>query len=123
LLFGLFFYFSKRLEILGWNVDYLRTLFFAILIFKSITGIFSIRNLNLPIYKIPQFHNPYLFAAVLIGLLLMVAAVYTPFLNSILKTAPLELSAWFIIFGVAIINILMIELVKVYFIRKDARLN
>lgn len=119
LLFGLFFYLSKRLEILGWSVEYLRTIFFAMLIFKSITSIFSIRNLHLPIYKIPQFHNRYLFASVAIGLLLMIGAVYLPFLNEILKTAPLELSAWIIIIAVAILNLIITELIKAYFIRQE----
>ena len=119
LLFGLFFYLSKRLEILGWSVDYLRTIFFAMLIFKSITSIFSIRNLHLPIYKIPQFHNLYLFAAVAIGFLLMIGAVYLPFLNSVLKTAPLEISAWAIIIAVGIINLIITEIIKAYFIRQE----
>lgn len=119
LLFGLFFYLSKRLEVLGWNVEYLRTMFFAMLIFKSITSIFSIRNLHLPIYKIPQFHNRYLFAAITIGLLLMAAAVYSPFLNSVLKTAPLRTNAWLIIIAVAAINLIITELIKAYFIKRE----
>lgn len=123
LLFAIFFYFSKNLATLGWSVDYLRTIFFAMLIFKSLTSIFSIRNLNLPIYKIRQFHNPYLFIAVFVGLLLMIAAVYTPFLNKILKTTPLEASAWLLITGVALINLIMIEVVKAYYIKKDAQSN
>jgi Ca2+-transporting ATPase len=123
LIFTLFFYFFKNLEILDWSVTYLRTVFFAMLIFKSLTGIFSIRSLNLPIHKIPQFHNRYLFLAIFIGLLLMFAAVYLPFLNNILKTTPLQINAWLIIIAVAIINIIMIEVVKAYFIKKEKRRN
>jgi len=123
LIFLLFFYFFKNLEQFGWNVDYLRTLFFAMLIFKSLTGIFSIRNLNMPILKISQMHNPYLFVAIFIGFFLMLAAVYLPFLNNILNTAPLEGSAWLIIMTVAVINILMIELVKNYYIKREGKKN
>jgi len=121
LIFSLFLYFFKNIEILGWSVNYLRTIFFAMLIFKSLTGIFSIRNLNLPIHKIPQFHNPYLFMAVSMGFLLMLAAVYLPFLNTILKTEALKPGAWLMIIGVGIINLIMIEGVKAYFIKREER--
>jgi len=118
LLFVLFYYLSGRLNILGWSLEYLRTLFFAILIFKSISGIFSIRSFNLPIHKIKQFQNPYLFLAFFSGLVLMALAVYTPFLNKMLGTSPLDIKAWLIVLFVAVINILMIEAVKFYFNRK-----
>lgn len=63
LLFVFFYYLSGRLDSFGWDVNYLRTLFFAILIFKSLTGIFSIRNFYKPIHKIKQWKNPYLIFA------------------------------------------------------------
>lgn len=118
LLFAMFYYFSQRLDILGWNIDYLRTLFFAIIIFKSLISIFSIRSFHLPIYKINHLHNPYLLFAVIAGLILMILAIYLPFLNKILATTPLQTSAWFIVIGVALLNIIMIEIVKFYFARK-----
>lgn len=118
LLFALFYYFSQHLDILGWNIVYLRTLFFAILIFKSIFSIFSIRSFHLPIYKIKQWHNPYLFFAVAVGFILMLLAIYLPFFNGLLGTSPLNIGAWEIIIGVALANILMIEIVKAYFTRK-----
>lgn len=68
-------------------------------------------------------HNPYLFVAIFIGFFLMLAAVYLPFLNNILNTAPLEGSAWLIIMTVAVINILMIELVKNYYIKREGKKN
>lgn len=119
IIFGLFLYFSKNLEILGWSVEYLRTLFFSILIFKAATGIFSLRSLILPIYKIQQFQNPYLFFTVFFSFILMLLAVYTPFLNDILKTTPLDLNAWIIISMIAVLNIFMIESVKAFYSRKN----
>jgi len=117
MLFVLFYYLSLNLASLGWSLVYLRTLFFAILIFKSVTGIFSIRNFHLPIYKIKQNQNPYLFLAIFAGLVLMMLSIYLPFLNRFLQTAPLETGAWLIVVGVALINIIMLEAVKYYFIR------
>jgi len=115
LLFILFYYLSGKLNILGWSFNYLRTLFFAILIFKSISSIFSIRSFHLPIHKIKQLQNPYLFLAFFSGVVLMAAAVYTPFLNKMLGTTPLDIKAWLIVLAVAVINILMIEIVKFNF--------
>jgi Ca2+-transporting ATPase len=117
LIFALFYYFTLNLVELNWSVTYLRTLFFAVLIFKSLTSIFSIRSFHLPIYKIKQSQNPYLFLAVIIGLVLMVASIYLPFLNNFLQTTPLELSAWLIIITIALVNILLLEIVKAYFIK------
>ncbi len=114
LLFLLFFYLSGRLDYLGWNINYLRTVFFAIMIFKSLTSVFSIRNFQQPIYKIKQWRNRYLLFAFFSGVALMIVAVYTPFLNRILQTTPLGIRAWLIVLLVAVINILMIEMVKFY---------
>lgn len=117
LIFILFYYFSLHLIELNWSISYLRTLFFAVLIFKSLTSIFSLRSFHLPIYKIKQSQNPYLFLAVMIGLGLMLTAVYLPFLNIFLQTTPLEMSAWLIVVFIAVINIILLELVKAYFLR------
>ncbi|MFZ2310097.1 MAG: HAD-IC family P-type ATPase [Patescibacteria group bacterium] len=117
LIFALFYYFSKNLIELNWSVSYLRTLFFAVLIFKSLTSIFSIRSFHLPIYKIKQSQNPYLFLAVIVGFCLMLLAIYLPLLNTFLQTTPLEMSAWLIVIFIALINISLLESVKAYFLR------
>ncbi|MHB8904199.1 MAG: cation transporting ATPase C-terminal domain-containing protein, partial [Patescibacteria group bacterium] len=96
-------------------------LFVAILIIKSITAIFSLRSFTLPIYKIKQLTNSYLFMAVGIDLILLGLAVYLPFFNKFLKTEPLGVSSWLIVLGVSLINIIMIEIVKAYYVKKAAR--
>lgn len=121
LLFVLFYYLATHLEILGWSLSYPRTLFVAILIVKSITAIFSLRSFTLPLYKIKQFTNPYLFMTIGISFVLLAAAIYWPFLNNLLKTEPLSLNAWLIVLAVAL-NILMIETVKTQF-NSNSRIN
>jgi len=116
-LFALFYFFSLNLEILGWSISYLQTLFFAMLICKSLISIFSIRSFHLPIYKIKQGQNIYLIWAVIIGISLMLLSVYSPFLNNFLQTVPLAPSAWILIIGVSLINIVLLEIVKYWFIR------
>jgi Ca2+-transporting ATPase len=118
-IFGLFYFLAQRLTVLGWSLEYLRTLFFSILICKSLFSIFSIRSFYLPIYKIKHKQNPFLFFAFGLGLCLMLLAVYLPFLNKVLKTVPLKPSAWLIIFGIALINVLMIEIAKLKYLRLE----
>ncbi len=114
LLFVLFYFLSGKLDYFGWDINYLRTIFFAILIFKSLTGIFSIRNFYQPVYKIKQWRNRYLLFAFFSGVALMAAAIYIPFLNKMLGTTSLNIKDWLIVLTVAAVNILMIEAVKFY---------
>jgi len=118
LIFALFYYFTLNLVELNWSISYLRTVFFAVLIFKSLTSIFSLRSFHLPIYKIKQRQNPYLFFAMFAGLILMLFSIYLPFLNNFLQTTPLEPSAWLIVLTIALGNIILLELVKAYYLRR-----
>ncbi len=117
-LFLLFWYFFRNIEVLGWSIDYLRTLFFSILITKSLLAVFSLRSFALPIHKIKQWRNPYLFSAVAIGFLLMLAAIYVAPLGRFLKTEALAPEAWVLIFSIALVNIVAIEVIKLFFNKK-----
>ena len=59
--------------------------------------------------------------AVGISLVLLGLAVYLPALNSLLKMEPLTGGAWLIVLAVALFNILMMEGVKAYYVRKGSR--
>ena len=121
LLFAFFYYCATHLAVLGWSLSYLRTLFVAILVAKSITVIFSLRSFTLPFHKIKQLTNPYLFMALGVDLILLIAAVYLPFLNKLLKTEPLAAKSWLIVLIVALANIVMMEIVKTRFARKNKK--
>ncbi len=112
---AIFIYGYYHLEVLGCSLEYWRTMFFAMLGFKSITGIFSLRNLNLPIWKINHLHNRYLLLAFFLSGGLLVAAIYFAPLQNLLKTVPLSLNAWLLISGVALINIFLVEVIKLIF--------
>ncbi len=118
LLFAGYYYCATHLADLGWSLAYLRTLLIAILVTKSITAIFSLRSFTLPIYKIKQLTNPYLYIAIGLSAILLATAVYTPVLNGLLKTEPLASSAWIIVAAVSAANILMLEIVKAWFAHK-----
>lgn len=111
-LFIIFYYLSQHLSLFNLNIDYLRTIFFTILITKHLTGIFSLRNLSLPIHRIKHWQNTYLFITVGLSFITLFLAIYLPLLNNLLKTTPLNYLTWFFILIFSIINIGMIEVVK-----------
>ena len=92
-----------------------RTLVFAITATVSLLYIFSFKNLKKPIFKTERFfENKVLFISVLYGFLLVLAAIYVPFLNQILGTVPLDLFHWIIVFSVGIFAILIVEIIKIF---------
>ncbi|MEA2065137.1 MAG: HAD-IC family P-type ATPase [Patescibacteria group bacterium] len=114
IIFAIFFWMYQA----GSEIAYLRTLFFTIFGFKSLVSIFSLRNLNQPIWKINPFSNLYLVGAITISFALLLSAIYLPFLQTLLSTTFLNFNDWILIIAIGILNILMIETVKYYFIAK-----
>ncbi len=51
---------------------------------------------------------------------MILAAVYLPFFNTILKTSALNILDWGLVIGLGIINLVLIEATKWYFINKKA---
>ncbi|OHB22736.1 MAG: hypothetical protein A2939_03950 [Parcubacteria group bacterium RIFCSPLOWO2_01_FULL_48_18] len=103
----------------GVPTDLLMTLIFTTLGTVSIMYIFPIRSLGQSILKTNPFSNAYLNIGVLIGLLMMIAAIYTPFLNAVLHIIPLPLMYWPFIISLGLIDIVLIEIVKYAFAKEE----
>jgi Ca2+-transporting ATPase len=58
------------------------------------------------------FTNRWLWGAVVMCLLLQLAAVYVPFLQTVLYTVPLSLSDWAVVLGLSLLPIFIVEVVK-----------
>ncbi|MCG2701418.1 cation-translocating P-type ATPase [Candidatus Parcubacteria bacterium] len=117
IILGLFIWLYR----LGAEIDYLRTVFFAMLGFKSLMAIFSLRSLRQPIWRLNPFGNLYLLWAVSLSFALLLLAVYLPFLQNVLSTVSLNFSVWLMILSVGIFNVAAIEVVKYYFIYSRER--
>lgn len=115
LILGLFIYLFN----LGTEINYLRTLFFALLGAKSLLGIFSLRDLDASIWRLNPFSNLYLVGAVFISFALLFAAIYWPPLQGILRTVSLNTESWILIISISIASIVMTEIVKYGFILKE----
>ena len=97
------------------NLDLARTMAFTTLACSTLVYVFSIKTLEKNIFYSHPFRNKYLNLGVLAGLLLQLAAVYTPFLNKFLSTVPLNISHWLLIIVATITSIIFIELIKFIF--------
>lgn len=69
------------------------------------------------IFRVNPFSNLYLVGATVIVVLLQIAALYAPLLQTFLRTVPLELKEWLIIIPAAS-SIVFIEEIRKYFYRK-----
>ena len=106
-----FFYFNLQ----NHSLAVAQTSAFIILAIFQWLNAFNARSSDLSIFKIGWFTNKYLFAALGVVILLCIAAVYTPFLNLILGTVPVNLDIWIWALGFASIIIVAEELRKLVF--------
>ncbi len=107
-LFSLFVW----LWISGVELPQVRTIIFAGLAIDSLFLIFACRNLKKNLWQYNPFSNMYVNFSVLLGFLMLAAAIYLPFLRDILKTVALGWREWILIFGVGAFNLLLIEIAK-----------
>jgi len=116
ILFGLFLWLYST-----WGKERLpeiRTIIFAVLAIDTFFYAFSCKDLRKNIWQYNPFSNLYLIVSILFSFLMLAAAVYLPFFQNLLKTQPLNLFGWFLILGLGIINLILIEVTKWYFITK-----
>ncbi len=106
----------------GTEIQYLRTIIFAILGFKSLLSIFSLRSFRRPIWRLNPLTNLYLIGAVLISLSLLLVAIYWPPLQAVLETTSLDISVWLLIVSVGIISVFMIEFIKYWYLPKQGKM-
>lgn len=103
----------------GLPLEYLRTFMFAALGLDSTLFIFACRSLEQPLWRYNPLANRWLTGAVAISILLLVAAVYIPVLQTLLHTVPLQLDAWVVLIGIGALNLILIELVKALVLRRS----
>ena len=114
ILLGLFFWFWNQ----NHDIAYVRTMIFACLSIDSLLYVFSCKSLRRNLWRINPFSNKILVAAWLLGMAMLMAALYLPTLQAFLKTVPLGIFDWQIILGLGLLNVILIEATKWYFIAK-----
>ena len=96
----------------------IRTIIFAALAIDTVFYAFSCKNLTKNIWQYNPFSNLYLVGCMIFSILMLFFAIYLPFLQNFLKTVPLNSFHWMLLLGMGIINLILIEAIKWYFIIK-----
>lgn len=116
ILLALFFWFLREST---YSPQHIQTIIFVGLGIASLFYVFSCRSLRKNIWEYNPFSNLYLVGSVLAGFLLLFAVIYTPLLQTLFHTEALNLVDWVLLFMLGIINMMLIEAAKWYFIRKE----
>lgn len=103
---------------LGIDEVIIRTFIFGSLAVSTLLVIFSVRTLGQSIFLHNPFNNVYLLCGVVVGLMLTGLAIYWPPLQDLMNTVSLPLNWVWGIIGVALVNILAVELGKLLFIHR-----
>jgi len=114
-LLGLFFYLLKYTN---YEIPHIRSIIFAGLTVDSLFYIFSCKSLRRNIWHTNPFSNKFLILAWFFGVVMLLAALYLAPLQTLLKTTPLNLFDWSLILGIGLLNIILIEATKYYFITR-----
>lgn len=102
----------------NYPIEHIRTIIFAMVSTDSLLYIFSIKSFKRPLWRVNFVDNRYLLVAISLGLSLIVAAIYTPFLNKFLATVPLSVGEVFFVLSLAALDIILIEIVKIIYRQK-----
>ena len=97
---------------LGFNEAVVKTFIFAAFGTYTLLLIFSVRSLKHNLFTINPFSNIYLLLSVICGLILMWVAIYVPFFQKLFETVALPYEWLWGVFGVSVLNILLIEFGK-----------
>ncbi|MBX4191476.1 MAG: cation-transporting P-type ATPase, partial [Candidatus Doudnabacteria bacterium] len=103
------------------NMEKARTMTFVFMGLDSLFFAFSVRSFRRSIFRLNIFNNKILSGAVLISLVLLLAAVYTPSLQNMLSTISLGVNEWALILSMVIGEIILIEVSKFHFLFKNHR--
>jgi Ca2+-transporting ATPase len=96
------------------------TMAFVTLSFSELLRAFTARSERYPLFKIGLFTNKWMIYAVVASLILLLAVVYTPFLQPIFETVPLGLTHWEIVLPLLVVPSIAAEVTK-WFISRSSR--
>lgn len=96
----------------GLPIEEVRTVMFVVLAIDAIMFAISLKQLHQPFWNGALFNNRYLLFALAFSATGIVATLSIPFLRDLLDLVPLNLFDVLVLIGVALVNLVTIELVK-----------
>lgn len=113
-LFGIFYYYLLQ----GTSDAYAQTMAFAGLGVASRFYIFSVRNLERPLFRYRFWENQWVNLSTVFGLAMIVLPIYLPGLNRLLGVTPLAPADWLLLLAHGIFSVVIFELAKWLFLRR-----
>lgn len=101
-------------------IERMRTFSLAALALGSFFYAFSCKNMRKNIWEYNPLSNNVLNVTVFLGFLMLLAAIYLPPLQFLLKTVPIGYFEWTFLLTFGILNLLIFEIVK-YFLKRKQR--
>jgi len=114
ILFGIYFYLLGQ----EFNIDHIRTFVFIALGINSLFYAFAVRKFRTSIFRSNPFENKWLIAGTLSGFVFLLIPMIVPILREWFRLTPLTLVEWLALIGLAMLQLLLIELVKAGFNRR-----
>lgn len=96
----------------NYQPEIVRTFIFASFALYSLLAAFALRSLEVSLFRYNIFANKFLTGSVFLGVALTAAAIYAPFMQTILKTTALPWKWVSGVFALAVLNILLVEIIK-----------
>lgn len=105
----------------GFDPEVVRTFTFAAFGTYTLLVALSVRSLDKSILSYSLLSNRYLAGGILVGFVLMAAAIYIPVLQRLFGTVPLPLTWVLGVVLIGVMNIILIEIAKKFFRDKSAK--
>jgi Ca2+-transporting ATPase len=96
-----------------------RTVAVNTVIMVEIFFLLNCRSLTYSMFQIGVFSNRWVLVGIFIMMLLQLLYTYTPFMNTIMQSAPIDAAAWLRIIGVGFVGYLVVEVEKWLWRRYD----
>ncbi|OGL66572.1 hypothetical protein A2856_02710 [Candidatus Uhrbacteria bacterium RIFCSPHIGHO2_01_FULL_63_20] len=103
---------------IGLDLAHMRTILFAAVGVDSLLYVFAVKSFRVPIWRTRLSDNPSLLAGVLIGFLLMAAAVFWRPLSGAFGNVPLSAGEAGLVFALGLVKLSGIELAKATFLSR-----
>ncbi len=111
MLIGAFGLYELKLK-MGGTIEQARAVAVNAVVMVEIFYLFNCRSLSKSMFQIGVFSNRWVIAGVVGMLLLQLLFTYSPFMNKILGSAPIDMSDWEWILGLGLISYLIVEVEK-----------
>ncbi|MFZ5391354.1 MAG: cation-translocating P-type ATPase [Patescibacteria group bacterium] len=100
------------------STETIRTIVFSLMAVATPLYVFSLKQLDQPIWHKANWNNKSLLLAVLVSLFLQVLVVYWPPLQKVFYTTALTFNHWFMVLAFSVFLIIVLEAVKMIFYKR-----